>query len=84
MDQGGKLPCPWCKKGLISKESRAVYRCDNCRKAIVGRVKLELPKTEFLLEEAMNNRFEDTDCFSDELTDRELLNVIHEWIDKHA
>lgn len=41
MDQGGKLPCPWCKEGFISKESVAVYRCDSCKKAIVGRIKLE-------------------------------------------
>lgn len=32
------------------------------------------------LEEAMNNRFEDTDCFADELTDHELLLAIHTWI----
>ena len=36
------------------------------------------------LEEAMNNRFEDTDCFTDELTYHELLLAIHTWIDRYA
>lgn len=44
MRNGGKLECPFCKKGMISMVSEEVFRCDKCNKAIVGRINIKIEK----------------------------------------
>ena len=40
---GGKIPCPNCEDGHISRISEGAYICDKCGKGMIGRVNIDLP-----------------------------------------
>ena len=43
LNNGGRLECPYCRKGFVSRVSEGTYICDKCGKGMITRIKIDLP-----------------------------------------